>query len=120
VGSSELLATRTDLPSDAVARLEKVSGQTDKADVRDPPRRGVFPRAAGRTALRGSGERGGPDAGPARSTAWPAWGRGDGGPWAERDYRVRADERQLTQALLNLVLNAEEALGILRQPSACR
>jgi C4-dicarboxylate-specific signal transduction histidine kinase len=26
------------------------------------------------------------------------------------DYRVRGDERQLTQALLNLVLNAEEAL----------
>jgi hypothetical protein len=30
-GLVELLATRTDLPSDAVARLEKVSGQTDKA-----------------------------------------------------------------------------------------
>jgi signal transduction histidine kinase len=29
-GLVELLATRTDLPSDAVARLEKVSGQTDK------------------------------------------------------------------------------------------
>src|SRR5262249_47479246 len=32
-GLVELLATRTDLPSDAITRLEKVSGQTDKATM---------------------------------------------------------------------------------------
>jgi two-component system, NarL family, sensor histidine kinase PprA len=110
-GLVELLATRTDLPSDAVARLEKVSGQTDKAT------------SAIRRVVGYSRER---PAEPAlvdlasvvdQALALRQYQLGrlgvaaivDRGP--NGDYRVRADERQLTQAVLNLVLNAEEALA---------
>ena len=109
-GLVELLATRTDLPSDAVARLEKVSGQTDKAT------------SAIRRVVGYSRER------PAelalvdlasvvdQALALRQYQLGRLGVAAMVDrgpngaYRVRADERQLTQAVLNLVLNAAEAM----------
>jgi len=110
-GLVELLATRTDLPSDAMTRLEKVSGQTDKAT------------SAIRRVVTYSRER------PAEqslvdlgalvdqtlSLRQYQLGRLGVAALVDRapngDYRVCGDERQLTQALLNLVLNAEEALG---------
>ena len=97
--------------TDAVARLEKVSGQTDKAT------------SAIRRVVTYSRER------PAEqslvdlgalvdqtlSLRQYQLGRLEVAALVDRgpngDYRVRGDERQLTQALLNLVLNAEEALG---------
>jgi signal transduction histidine kinase len=110
-GLAELLATRTDLPSDAIARLEKVTGQTDKAT--SAIRRVVMysrERPADQSLV---------DLGALidQALALRAYQLGrlgvaaivDRGP--SGDYRVRGDERQLTQALLNLVLNAEEALG---------
>jgi signal transduction histidine kinase len=110
-GLVELLATRTDLPSDAVARLEKVTGQTDKAT--SAIRRVVMysrERPADQSLV---------DLGALidQALALRAYqlGRLGVAPTVDRgpngDYRVRGDERQLTQALLNLVLNAEEGLG---------
>jgi len=110
-GLVELLASRTDLPSDAVSRLEKVSSQTDKAT------------SAIRRVVTYSRERP-PDQSLLdlgvvldQALALRQYQLGrlgvaamvDRGP--SSDYRVRGDERQLTQAFVNLVLNAEEALG---------
>src|SRR4029079_4755872 len=110
-GLVELLPTRTAVPSDAIPRLEKVSGQTDKAT------------SAIRRVVTYSRER------PAEqslvdlgalvdqtlSLRQHQLGRLGVAAMVDRgpngNYRVRGDERQLTQALLNLVLNAEEALG---------
>jgi signal transduction histidine kinase len=110
-GLVELLATRTDLPSDAVARLEKVSGQTDRATSAIRRVVGYSRERPAELALVDLG--GVVD----QALALRQYQLGrlgvaamvDRGP--NGDHRVRADERQLTQAVLNLVLNAEEALA---------
>jgi signal transduction histidine kinase len=110
-GLVELLATRTDLPADAIARLEKVSGQTDKATSAI---RRVVTYSRERQAERSLVDLGAV-VDQALSLRQYQLGRlgvaaaVDRGPTG--DYRVRGDERQLTQAVLNLVLNAEEALA---------
>ncbi len=110
-GLVELLSDRADLPPDALVRIQKIGGQADKATgaVRQvlgfsremTPRRSQFDLGAiveeavtvrrynlGRAAITVSVE-------------IP--------PGAF--LRVSGDDRELTQVLLNLVLNAEEALA---------
>jgi signal transduction histidine kinase len=111
-GLVELLTDRPDLPPDAVVRLQKIGAQSDKASTAIRQVLGYTRDAAGaelapvdmaaivdqvlalrryqlgRLGITTTFER--PEATPCQ---------------------VRGDERQLAQAVLNLVLNAEEALS---------
>jgi two-component system NtrC family sensor kinase len=111
-GLVELLADRPDLPPDAVARLQKIGGQADKATT------------AIRQVLGYTREIAGSDSGVVDLAAIVdqvlALRRYQLGRLAvtvsvDRSHaiksQVRGDERQLAQALLNLVMNAEEALS---------
>jgi two-component system NtrC family sensor kinase len=110
-GLVELLEDRTDLPSDAAVRIHKIRGQSEKAStairqvlgyVRDPDGRpGALDLAAitersltlRRYAL-------------GRAGVQVSWDRPAGsGP------RTWGYERQVQQVILNLLINAEEALG---------
>ena len=112
-GLVELLADRPDLPADAVTRLQKIGGQADKATTAIRQVIGYTRETAGTDAgvvdvagCRRSGARA------ASLPAWTAWRSPSASirPHAIKS-QVRGDERQLAQALLNLVMNAEEALA---------
>jgi signal transduction histidine kinase len=111
-GLVELLADRSDLPPDAVARLQKIGSQADKATT------------AIRQVLGYTREGTGSDSGVVDIThvvdqvlALRRYQLGRLGIAVSVDRpqivncQVRGDERQLAQALLNLVMNAEEALS---------
>jgi two-component system NtrC family sensor kinase len=111
-GLAELLTDRPDLPPDVVLRLKKISGQADKATT------------AIRQVLGYTRDLLGSDAGLIdlmavvdQVLALRRYQLGRLGITVTVDRtppaacQVRGDERQLTQALLNLVLNAEEALA---------
>jgi signal transduction histidine kinase len=111
-GLVELLADRPDLPPDAVARLQKIGGQADKATT------------AIRQVLGYTRETAGTDVGVLdiagvvdQVLALRRYQLGRLGITVNVDRpqtintQVRGDERQLAQALLNLVMNAEEALA---------
>lgn len=111
-GLVELLADRPDLPPDAVARLQKIGGQADKATT------------AIRQVLGYTRETTGTDVGVVdlaavvdQVLALRRYQLGRLGITVSVDRpetiktQVRGDERQLAQALLNLVMNAEEALS---------
>ena len=111
-GLVELLADRPDLPPDAVARLQKIGGQADKATT------------AIRQVLGYTRETAGSDAGVVdmaavidQVLALRRYQLGRLGITVSVDRpqtlncQVRGDERQLAQALLNLVMNVEEALS---------
>jgi len=110
-GLVELLADRPDLPPDAVTRLQKIGGQADKATT------------AIRQVLGYTRETMGTDSGVVdvaavvdQVLALRRYQLGRLGITVTVDRpqtmktQVRGDERQLAQALLNLVMNAEEAL----------
>ena len=111
-GLVELLADRPDLPADAVTRLQKIGGQADKATT------------AIRQVISYTRETAGSDAGVVdvaglvdQVLALRRYQLGRLGVTVSVDRphaiksQVRGDERQLAQALLNLVMNAEEALA---------
>ena len=110
-GLTELLAERTDLPDDALARIQKIGAQADRAGTvvrqvlgytRDEPSAGPYPvdiaaivdRAVALRRYRLG-----------RAGIAVAWERPEG-----RGPVVTGDERQLLQLVLNLIVNAEEAL----------
>ena len=108
-GLVELLADRPDLPADAVTRLQKIGGQADKATT------------AIRQVIGYTRETAGSDAGVVdvaglvdQVLALRRYQLGRLGVTVSVDRphaiksQVRGDERQLAQALLNLVMNAEE------------
>jgi two-component system NtrC family sensor kinase len=110
-GTVELMTDRTDLPQDVLARLQRIGGQSEKATVTIRQVLGYCREATSGTALVDVG-------GTIRQVValrqYPIHRAGitlkvdglDGGPVP----KVRADERTLAQAVLNLVVNAEEAL----------
>jgi signal transduction histidine kinase len=111
-GLVELLADRPDLPPDAVVRLQKIGGQADKATT------------AIRQVLGYTRDVTGADVGIVdiasvveQVLALRRYQLGRLGVAVTVDRpqamncHVRGDERQLVQALLNLVMNAEEALA---------
>lgn len=108
-GLVELLADRTDLPGDAAVRIQKIGGQTDKASavirqvlayVRDSPGEPIVFDLATATeralALRRYQL--------GRSAVTVDW-QPTGEP-----FRVMGDERHIQQVVINLLVNAEEAL----------
>jgi signal transduction histidine kinase len=111
-GLVELLTDRPDLPPDAAARLQKIGGQADKAST------------AIRQVLAYTREGTRRDSGVVdishvvdQVLALRRYQLGRLGITAGVDRpqivncQVRGDERQIAQALLNLVMNAEEALS---------
>lgn len=110
-GTVELLADRQDLPPDVVTKLQRIGGQSEKATL-------TIRQVMGYSREMAS------EAGPVDVPAvvrqvlalrhYPLSRAGitvtvdglDGPP-----VRVRANERALTQAILNLVINGEEALA---------
>ena len=109
-GLVELLADRTDLPADAAVRIQKIGGQADRANsvirqVLAYTRDGVIEVAAIDLAATAD-----------RAMALRRYQLGRNGVaihWdrqAGQTFRVKGDERQLQQLVLNLLLNAEEAL----------
>jgi signal transduction histidine kinase len=111
-GLVELLADRPDLPADAVARLQKIGGQADKATT-------AIRQVLGYTRETTAAETGVVDMATAvdQVLALRRYQLGRLGVTVSVDRpqtincKVRGDERQLAQALLNLVMNAEEALS---------
>jgi len=107
-GLVELLADRTDLPSDAAVRIQKIGGQTDRASA-------VIRQLL--TFVRDPGVDGALDLGTVVESALALrryqLGRvGIAVVWtrpAER-FRVKGNERALEQLVVNLLMNAEEAL----------
>jgi signal transduction histidine kinase len=111
-GLVELLSDRPDLPPDAVARLQKIGGQADKATT-------AIRQVLGYTRETAGSESGVVDIATVIDQVL-ALRRYQLGRLAvtvsiDRPHaiksQVRGDERQLAQALLNLVMNAEEALS---------
>jgi two-component system C4-dicarboxylate transport sensor histidine kinase DctB len=109
-GLAELLADRADIPADAAARIQRIGGQADRASgvirqvlafVRDP-----------------GGDGGAVDVGVVveRALALRRYQLGRAGvavAWDRQPrehYRVSGQERALEQVVLNLLVNAEEAL----------
>lgn len=109
-GLVELLSDRPDLPAEALVRVQKIGGQADKATTAIRQVLG-FSRegAAGRASL---------DLGALveQAVALRRYNLGRAGITVAMDMpqttpvRVTGDEREITQLLVNLVLNAEEAL----------
>ena len=110
-GLVELLADRSDLPPDAVARLQKIGGQADKATTAIRQVLGYTRRDGQRFRRRRYHPRGRSGARAPPISAGTIRHRGQRRSAADRECQVRGDERQLAQALLNLVMNAEEALS---------
>jgi signal transduction histidine kinase len=110
-GTVELLTDRTDVPADVMAKLQRIGGQAEKATL-------TIRRALGYTREAGA-EIGSVDlAGTLRQVmALRHYPLGRAGISFALDgldaapFRVHADEQALVQALLNLVMNAEEALA---------
>jgi two-component system C4-dicarboxylate transport sensor histidine kinase DctB len=108
-GLVELLADRTDLPADAAVRIQKIGGQADRAS-------GVIRQLL--AFVREPGVDGGPvDLGVVvdRALALRRYQLGRAGvsvAWTrpQESYRVSGQERALEQVIVNLVVNAEEAL----------
>jgi signal transduction histidine kinase len=110
-GLVELLADRPDLPPDAVARLQKIGGQADKATT-------AIRQVLGYTREASATDSSIVDMATVvdQVLALRRYQLGRAGITVTVDRpqtlktQVRGDERQLAQALLNLVMNAEEAL----------
>ena len=110
-GLVELLADRSDLPPDALVRLQKIGGQADKATT-------AIRQVLGYTRDVTTVEAGIVDLSTVveQVLALRRYQLGRLGIAVSVDRpqlmncNVRGDERQLAQALLNLVMNAEEAL----------
>jgi len=109
-GMVELLADRADLPADAAVRIQKIGGQADRANgiirqVLAYTREGVNEVTAIDLAATAD-----------RAMALRRYQLGRNGVsinWdrqAGQTFRVRGDERELQQLVLNLLVNAEEAL----------
>jgi len=108
-GLVELLADRTDLPADAATRVQKIGGQADRASgvirqllafVRDPGVDGgaidlgtIIDRALSLRRYQLG-----------RAGVSVAWTR------PQNSYQVVGYERALEQVIVNLIVNAEEAL----------
>ena len=111
-GLVELMADRPDLPPDAVIRLQKIGGQADKATT-------AIRQVLGYTRDVTTVEAGIVDLSTVveQVLALRRYQLGRLGIAVSVDRpqlmncNVRGDERQLAQALLNLVMNAEEALA---------
>ena len=109
-GMVELLGDRQDLPADVVVRLQRIGGQTDKA-------------VAAIHRVLGFSRDGAPESRKVNLSvvvdqvlSLRSYRLGRNGIMVTVDkgselFEVRAVERQLVQAVLNLVLNAEEALA---------
>jgi two-component system C4-dicarboxylate transport sensor histidine kinase DctB len=109
-GLVELLADRTDLPADAAVRIQKIGGQVDRAN--GVIRQVVAYTRDGATDVTAIDLAATAD----RAMALRRYQLGRNGVtinWdrqAGQTFRVRGDERQLQQLVLNLLVNAEEAL----------
>ncbi len=111
-GLVELLTDRTDLPPDAIARLQKIGGQADKATT-------AIRQVLGYSRDVTTSEAAVVDLAHVvdQALALRRYQLGRLGIAVSVDRpqlmncHVRGDERQLVQALLNLVMNAEEALA---------
>ena len=109
-GSVELLGDRTDIPADARVRIHKIGGQTEKA--------GAAIRQVLAFTREGAGHAGRVDlvAMVQQAVAVRSYSIGRAGITVVLDLpstplEVTADSRALLQLLLNLVINAEEALA---------
>ncbi len=108
-GLVELLADRADIPADAAVRIQKIGGQADRASA-------VIRQLL--TFVREPGVEGGPiDLGPVvdRALALRKYQLGRAGiaiEWARSSdaYCVIGSERALEQVVVNLLVNAEEAI----------
>jgi len=109
-GLVELLADRTDVPPDAAVRIQKIGGQADRAS-------GVIRQVL--TFVRDTGwDSGAVDLGGVvdRALALRRYQLGRAGiavTWDRQPqeyYRVAGQDRALEQVVLNLLVNAEEAL----------
>ncbi len=119
-GLVELLGDGAGLPPDALARVRKIGGQAEKASRRDPPGGDLHARA-------GPGDGGGRICRrwPSRRWRFARYNLGRAGIAAAADLPpapvlVTGDGRTVLQMLLNLVLNAEEALADSRGAAAAR
>jgi signal transduction histidine kinase len=108
-GLVELLADRPELPPDAAARIAKIGAQTDKATAAIRQVLGYTRESAADQAkveLAGVVE---------RALALRGYNLGRAGIAVAADLpagvHVRGDERRVLQIVLNLVLNAEDALA---------
>jgi two-component system C4-dicarboxylate transport sensor histidine kinase DctB len=109
-GLVELLADRTDVPPDAAVRIQKIGGQADRAS-------GVI-REVLTFARDSDWEAGAADLGGVvdRALALRRYQLGRAGiavTWDRRpheSFRVAGEDRALEQVVLNLLVNAEEAL----------
>jgi signal transduction histidine kinase len=113
-GLVELLGDRPDIPADAVSRIQRIGGQAEKATV-------AIRQVLGYTRESGP-EAASVDlaAAAARALALRRYQLGRAGIAASVDAPstpviVTGDDRALLQVLLNLVLNAEDALA--QQPA---
>ena len=113
-GLVELLGDRADIPADAIARIRKIGGQADKAG-------GAIRQVVNYT--REAGERAGTvdlSALAEQVLALRRYNLGRAGITATAELpsspvTITGDDRAVLQVLLNLVLNAEEALA--KQPA---
>jgi two-component system NtrC family sensor kinase len=111
-GTVELMTDRTDLPQDVLARLQRIGGQSEKATVTIRQVLGYCRETTSEAAA--LVDVGGTIRQVVALRQYPIHRAGitlkvdglEGGPVP----KVRADERTLAQAVLNLVVNAEEAL----------
>jgi two-component system C4-dicarboxylate transport sensor histidine kinase DctB len=109
-GLVELLADRPDIPADAAVRIQKIGGQADKAS-------GVIRQVLAFTRGQG-GEAASFDLGAVvdRAVALRRYQLGRAGitvHWARpahEPFRVAGEERLIEQGVINLLVNAEEAL----------
>lgn len=109
-GTVELLGDRADIPTDARARIHKIAGQAEKA--------GAAIRQVLAFTDEGAGQPGRVDLGALiqQAVAVRRYSIGRAGITVTLDLpstplEVTADSRALLQVLLNLVINAEEALA---------